>query len=129
MGCVPLLPRRLLIFVENPVDEFLHRTQFRLLPLGSFALRRNCVFQCLTHYAPVHLMLFGQLANRLSCRVTAADHLEQLQFGSPFHLRQDGKSPSLGLSRVGPNQTIKWGQIRASNSRSEEHTSELQSLR
>jgi hypothetical protein len=31
---VPLFSRRLLIFVENPVNELLYRTQFRLFPLG-----------------------------------------------------------------------------------------------
>jgi hypothetical protein len=36
-----LLARRLLVFVENPVDKLLHRTPFRLLPLGSLTLRRN----------------------------------------------------------------------------------------
>ncbi|MCC6588887.1 MAG: hypothetical protein IT168_19480, partial [Bryobacterales bacterium] len=41
---------------------------------------------------------------------------KQLQFGSPFHLRQDGKPPSPRAVQVGPIQTIKWGQLRASNS-------------
>ncbi len=113
MGCVPLLPWRLLIFVKNPVNELFHRSQFRLLPPGFLALRRNRTLQCLTHHTPVHLMLLSQLANGLSRRVAAADHLEQFQFGSPFHLRQDGKPPSPGCQggaksdhQMGPNQSI-----------------------
>src|SRR5262245_10677476 len=57
-------------------------------------------------------MLLGQLANRLSHRVPAADHLEQLHLGSPFHLGQDGKlaiARCLGGAKsdhqMGPNET------------------------
>ena len=60
-------------------------------------------------------MFLSQLANRFSRRVSAADHLEQFHLGSPFHLGQDGK---LAIARClsGPNQTIKWGQMKPSNS-------------
>ena len=95
-----LLARRLLVFVENPVDKLLHRTPFRLLPLGSLTLRRNRILKCLAHHAEVHLMLLSQLVNRLSRRVAAADHLEQLQFGSPFHLgRMANRRPAWEITR------------------------------
>jgi hypothetical protein len=78
VGCMPLLARRLLIVIKDPGDD-----------------------------ESVHSMFLGQLANRLSSRVSAADHLEQLHLGSPVHLGQGGKPRHRPVSMWGPNQTIK----------------------
>lgn len=52
------------------------KARFRLFPLGLLALRRDRPFQCLAHHSPVHIVLLGQLADRLARRVPAADHLQ-----------------------------------------------------
>jgi hypothetical protein len=73
---VPLLPRRLPVLFQHPVDSLFHRIQFGLFPLVLLSLGRDRTGHCLAHHSPVHSMLLRQSFDRLSGRIPPPDLFE-----------------------------------------------------
>jgi hypothetical protein len=76
MCSVPLLPRRVLIGLQNAVDGPLQRPQARLLPFVLLALRRDRAGDRLPHHPTMHAMLLRQSLDRLSGRVSPPNLFE-----------------------------------------------------
>ena len=74
--CVSLLPRRISVFFQNPIDDLLQRAQTRLVLFEVFPLRRNRIGDRLPHHPAMHAVLLRQSLNRLSGRMTAPDLFE-----------------------------------------------------
>jgi hypothetical protein len=71
-----LLPRRIAVFFQNPVDELFQRPQSRLLPINLLSFWRDRVGDRLPHHPAMHPVLFRQSLNRLSGCVTTPDLFE-----------------------------------------------------
>jgi hypothetical protein len=78
VGRVFLLPWRIAVLFQNPVDELFQRPQSRLLPIDLLSFRRDRVGDRLPHHPAMHLVLFRQPLNRLSSCVTAPDLFTKL---------------------------------------------------
>jgi hypothetical protein len=76
MRGVPLLPRRLPIGLQHPLDCIFQRTDLRLLPFVLLSLWRDRTRDCLAHHPSMYAMLLGQPLDRLTGRITAPDLFE-----------------------------------------------------
>jgi hypothetical protein len=71
-----LLPRRIAVFFQNPVDVLSQRPESGLLSIYLLSSWRDSVGDRLPHHPAMHSVLLRQSLNRLSGRVPAPDLFE-----------------------------------------------------
>jgi hypothetical protein len=71
-----LLPRRIAVLFQHPVDELFQRPESRLLPIDLLSFRWDRVGDRLPHHPAMHPVLCRQPLNRLSGRVSSPDLFE-----------------------------------------------------
>src|SRR5260370_7704589 len=86
MCCMPFLPWRLVVRLQNPTDEGNRRSQLRSFSHGCLSLDRNRTEHRLTHHAPMNPQLLGDPANRSTAMlILTSNLLEYLHLASPVH--------------------------------------------
>src|SRR6185369_6331665 len=120
---MPLLSRRLAVRFQKRIDEGHRRLQLRSLSHRCLSLARNRTEHRLTHHPPMNPQLLGDPSNRSTAMLiltricSNSSTLALLSTRPPF----GGLSPKrstryMAFSKVGPNQSVEWGQIRVSKS-------------
>src|SRR5277367_6862820 len=74
-----LLPRRIAVLFQHPVDELFQRPQSRLLPIDLLSFRWDRVGDRLPYHPAMHPVLCRQSLNRLSSRVSALKDIDKLR--------------------------------------------------
>src|SRR5580704_5874608 len=108
---MPLLPWRLVVHFQKRIDEGHRRFQLWSLSHRCLSFYRNRTEHRLTHHAPMNPQLLGDPSN--------SSTLALLSTRPPLgRLSPKRSTRYLVFSKVGPNQSIEWGQIRVSKSTS-----------
>src|ERR1700741_2458835 len=99
MGGVTLFARRIAVGLQNCVDEWPQRPDYRPLPLDRLAPRRLGAGQRLAHHPAMHAQLGRHPLNRSNAElVFPPDLLEQLHLSAPLHPQPP--APSAGCSAI-----------------------------